>query len=90
MRIYYYDSGMGRGSIDIYDPNGKNCNLVAAEVNRSSGTKFWIDTIFRTISGTSCNYQSSRWGQFWCNGSNSCGVSDTDNIKIYRIEAWNE
>ena len=89
MRIYWYDTGMGRNSLDIYDPNGKTFNAMAAEVNRTSGTKFWLDTQFYQINGTSMSYQSGRWGQFWCNGTDS-GVSNTDAIRIVRVEGWNE
>lgn len=89
MRIYWYDTGMGRNSLDIYDPNGKTFNAIAAEVNRTSGTKFWLDTQFYQINGTSMSYHSNRWGQFWCNGTDS-GVSNTDAIRIIRVEGWNE
>lgn len=84
MAIYFAktDDDKQRGSTLIYKPNGQYITLISG--NPADASHLWISIRIIGVNGTSL------WNRRSGNGdTGNYGGNTTNNIAIYRIEAWN-
>ena len=87
MRIYFrHTVDDFYGSVDVYSPNGKTVQLTIAETTSYHG---WLLGRAVVISGTSITtHNGNNYGEGQVDGSGSW--SNSNNIGITRVEAWND
>ena len=86
MRIFYKKNGDSDacGSVDVFEPNGKNVSLFVVNAYDSSATQFAGRTV--SISGTSI--ASVNKEAYYNVGGGGGGIASSPSVYIYRVEAW--
>lgn len=86
MRIYFKKNGDSNacGSVDVFEPNGKNVSLFVVNAYGPSGTQFAGRTV--SISGTSI--ASVNKEEFSNSGGGGGALASSPSVYIYRVEAW--
>ncbi len=92
MRIYYryYSTSMPRGSVEVFEPNGKSVNLFIGYAGLNSGL-YWPSGVDIYING---QYITRRYSFYTSSSTTTVRTTaaggDTSPIYITRVEAWND
>lgn len=88
MRIYYGFDVYARSSVDVYDPNGKQVNLLIQQ--SYDATYQTIQSSSAVASGSTITMGSPAKFEINFSAGALYGFAQSNSIKIYRVEAWNE
>ena len=86
MRIYFKKNGDSNacGSVDVFEPNGKNVSLFVVNAYGPSGTQF----VGRTVSISGTSIASVNKEEFSNSGGGGGALASSPSVYIYRVEAW--